>query len=164
MLGDDLTRCGTHASESSSQKSPFKKETFELSEKEHPYLPVSTTKILGKFTRDPPPDIPDSDIRADRETAKKQHDTVEDLRKWAKNRESSTAFKMLSRTVFWQDVKVRMPSEDKIYRAIHHFYPPRAELTVTVCDFGPGRAEQKLVRLGEIENGKALLRKAWDLN
>ena len=153
MLGDDLTVYENRVSESSSQKSPLKKETFELSEKEHPYIPVSTTKILGKFTRDPPPAISDADIQADREQAKKQHDIVEDLRKWAKNRESSTAFRMLLRAVFWQDMKVRMPSEDKIYPAIHHFYPPRAELTVTVCDFGPGRAEQKIVRLGQIENG-----------
>ena len=33
-------------------------ETFELSDKAHPYIPVSTTKILWNYTRDPPPDIP----------------------------------------------------------------------------------------------------------
>lgn len=155
MLGDDLKRSETQISASSSQKTPPKKETFELSEKDHPYIPVSTTKILGKFTRDPPPDISDAEARACREQAKKQSETVEELRKWAKNRESSTAFKILLRTVFWKDIKIRMPAEEKINTAIHHFYPPRAELTVTVCDFGPGRAQQKIVRLGDIEKGSS---------
>jgi hypothetical protein len=129
-------------------------ETFELSQKEHPYIPVSTTKILGKFTRDPPPDLHDVALQERRAVLQKHAETVEELRKWAKNRESSTAVKILLRTIFWKDVKVRMPSEQKLYHSINHFFPPRSEMKVIVCDFGEGRAERNEVRLGDIERGK----------
>lgn len=32
-----------------------------------------------------------------------------------------------------------------------HYYPPRSELKCHVCDFGEGRAEHKVVDLGELE-------------
>ena len=152
MLGDELENAATRKSTSSVSKSP-KKEVFELSEKDHPYIPVSTTKILGKFTRDPPPDIPESTLHARRVQSQKQSETVEELRRWAKNRESSTAFKLLLRTIFWKDVKVRRPAEEKLQRAVDDLFPPRMEIQVTICDFGEGRAQQQNVRLGDLEKG-----------
>jgi hypothetical protein len=136
------------------KKEPAAKiETFELSQKEHPYIPVSTTKILGKFTRDPPPDLYDVALRERRAALQKHTETVEELRKWAKNRESSTALKILLRTIFWKGVKIRMPPEQKLYHSINHFFPPRLEMRVIVCDFGEGRAERNEVRMGDIERG-----------
>ena len=100
MLDDKLENVVTGQSTSSTSKSPAKKEVFELSEKDHPYIPVSTTRILGKFTRDPLPDISQSESDARRIQSQRLAETVEELRRWAKNRESSTAFKLLLRTIF----------------------------------------------------------------
>ncbi|KAE8864905.1 hypothetical protein PTNB73_05793 [Pyrenophora teres f. teres] len=150
-LGKDLGNVVSRQSTTSASKSPAKKEVFELSEKDHPYIPVSTTRILGKSTRDPPPDIPESALHVRRVQLQKQSETVEELRRWAKNRESSTAFKLLLRTIFWKDVKVRRPAEEKLQRAINELFPPRMEMQVTICDFGEGRAQQYDVRLGDLE-------------
>jgi hypothetical protein len=69
-------------------KTSSKIETFELSEKAHPYIPVSTTKILWNYTRDPPPDIP-NEVLTERRAAQQYHsETVEDLRRWFKSRET----------------------------------------------------------------------------
>jgi hypothetical protein len=147
------------SSDGQTKKEPTTKiETFELSQKEHPYIPVSTTKILGKFTRDPPPDLHDVALQERRAALQEHKETVEELRKWAKNRESGTAVKFLLRAIFWSGVKVRMPSEQKLYHSINHFFPPRLEMKVIVCDFGEGRAERNEVRMGDIERGK---RELW---
>lgn len=127
-------------------------ETFELSDKAHPYIPVSTTKILWNYTRDPPPDIP-NDVLQERRARQQQHtETVEELRRWFKSRQSSMFAKVLRR-IFLRDVKIRKPAEAKLYGAVNHFFPPRSDICVTVCDFGPGRAERREVRLGDIEKG-----------
>jgi hypothetical protein len=128
--------------------------TFELSEKEHPYIPVSTTKILGKFTRDPPPDLHDEVLQERHSVLEGHAEMVEELRKWAKNRDSSTVFKLLLRSVLWKGVKVRMPSKQKLYRSIDHYFPPRSDMKVIICDFGEGRSERNEVRLGDIEKGE----------
>ncbi|KAG9381774.1 hypothetical protein A1F94_007428 [Pyrenophora tritici-repentis] len=151
MLGEDLENVATRQSTSSVSKSPAKKEVFELSEKDHPCIPVSTTKILGKLTRDPPPDIPESALHARCVQSQKRSETVEELRRWTKNRESSTAFKLLLRSIFWKDVKIRKPAEEKLQRAINELFPPRMEMQITICDFGEGKAQQYDVRLGDLE-------------
>ncbi|KAH5379501.1 hypothetical protein HBI49_018820 [Parastagonospora nodorum] len=152
MLGDELQASSSRKSVSSAHKPTSPKiETFELSEKEHPYIPVSTTKILGKFTRDPPPEHSNAELQKLRARVSQHSEIAEDVRKWAKNRESSTLFKVLLRAVFWNDVKVNMPAEQKLLNTIHHFFPPRADIKVVVCDFGDGRAQQQSVRLGDLE-------------
>jgi hypothetical protein len=163
MLSADIQQAPVHrrtgsrrtTSDGETERKPTAKiETFELSQKEHPYIPVSTTKILGKFTRDPPPYLHDVALQERRAVLQKHTDTVEELRKWAKNRESSTAVKVILRTLYWKGVKIRMPSEQKLYHSINHFFPPRSEIKVIVCDFGEGRAERNEVRMGDIERGK----------
>lgn len=154
MLGDELRKVSSHTPDPSARKSTSSKiETFELSEKDHPYIPVSTTKILGKFTRDPPPEFSNAELQKRRAHALQHSETADELRRWAKHRESSTFFKVLLRSVFWDDVKVRLPAEEKLYGTIHHFFPPRADIKVMVCDFGAGQAQQQIVRLGDLEKG-----------
>ena len=150
----DLQLTPVHRQTDSKRKTSIKIETFELSKKEHPYIPVSTTKILGKFTRDPPPDLHDVALQERRSVLRKHAETVEELRKWAKTRENSTAVKLLQRIVFWKAVKLRMPPEQKLYRSINHFFPPRSQMKVLICDFGADKAERNEVRLGDIERGK----------
>jgi hypothetical protein len=125
-----------------------KSSSKEPSEKGHPY--VSTVEILQNYTQDPPPDIPNEVLQGCRATQQKHSETVDELRRWFKARESGIFTKILRR-VFARDVKIRMPAKDRLYRAINHFFPPRSDIMVTVCDFGPGKAERKEVRLGDIE-------------
>lgn len=130
---------------------PRKAETFELSEKAYPSVSVSTTKILSNYSRDPPPEIPDAVLQERRLAMREHAKTVEELRKWVRHRESSMIGKVLR--IFLNHVKIRMPSEQKLYHSINHFFPPRFDILVTICDFGDGRAEHREVRLGDIEQG-----------
>lgn len=143
-----------HLHTGSKRKASAKIETFELSKREHPSIPVSTTKILGKFTRDPPPNLHDLALQERYSVQRKHAETVEELRKWAKFRENSTGFKVILQSVFWKGVKIRMPSEQKLHCSINHFFSPRSDMKVIICDFGEGRAERNEVRLGDIERGK----------
>ncbi|GAB1313472.1 hypothetical protein MFIFM68171_03682 [Madurella fahalii] len=120
----------------------MKIKTFELSVKSHPYIPVSTTRILSDYARDPPPDIPDAQLQEQRERLKEHEEMVNQLRQWVKYRGSSKVGRILRR-VFLRRTGVGMPPEHQIYRSISHFFPPRAELRVIVCDFGDGRAERR---------------------
>ncbi|KAL9597541.1 MAG: hypothetical protein Q9179_004228 [Wetmoreana sp. 5 TL-2023] len=43
------------------------------------------------------------------------------------------------------------PAEKELLALATYFFPPRAELTVTVCDFGAGRYEKSSVSLGRID-------------
>ncbi|KAI3317618.1 hypothetical protein HD806DRAFT_514603 [Xylariaceae sp. AK1471] len=126
-------------------------EVFELSPKAHPYIPVSTTKISENFTRDSPPGFHHADLLERRELQREYAETVDELRRWAKTRTRSTAMKALLRVIFRDDFKIRKPSEEKLYRCVNHYFPSRMDLTVLICDFGEGRAEQHRVRLGDIE-------------
>jgi len=133
-------------------KPPTRAQTFELSAKSHPYIPASTTRILGDYSRNSPPDINDAELEKRRLTRRKHADTVKQLRKWARYRESSILGRLL-RHVLPMDTSPKMPGQQALYDSINHFFPPRFDILVTVCDFGDGRAERREVRLGDIELG-----------
>ena len=44
-----------------------------------------------------------------------------------------------------------LPHVEELKSLARHYYPPRSELKCHVCDFGEGRAEHKVVDLGELE-------------
>jgi len=128
-------------------------ETFELSEKAHPYIPVSTTKILSNYTRDPPPEISDVLLQERRLSARVHAETVDRLRRWAGHGEGSVAGKIL-RAVGIPGARAKMPPSKDVFRSIDHFFPPRSDIRVVVCDFGDGKAMRQEVRLGDIQQGK----------
>lgn len=43
------------------------------------------------------------------------------------------------------------PDPEELKSLARHYYPPRAEIKCHVCDFGDGRAEHKVVDLGQLE-------------
>ncbi|KAL9125665.1 MAG: hypothetical protein Q9217_005160 [Psora testacea] len=45
-----------------------------------------------------------------------------------------------------------LPQAEELESLARHYYPPRAELKCHVCDFGEGRAEHKVVDLGQLED------------
>jgi hypothetical protein len=139
------------------KKTKTKITTFELSAKKHPYIPVSTTKILSDYTRDPPPDIPDSVLRQRRDAKREHTETVEQLKRWAIHGE--TSYGKIHQCLSWllpTGRSILKPNEQKILSVVDHFFPPRCEILVSVCDFGDGRAECKEVRLGDIEVGECI--------
>ncbi|KAI0023918.1 hypothetical protein F4780DRAFT_684919 [Xylariomycetidae sp. FL0641] len=157
----DLDRQETRPSMSKDgSRNPANIEKFELTKKENPYIPVSTTRILGDFSRDPPPFIHVAELEKRLNLLREYGATVEDLRRWAKNRSNHTVVKVLLRSIFWKSLKVRMPPAPKLYRAIDHYFPPRMEMRVIVCDFGEGRAERREVLLGDIEK-ELCAKPAW---
>lgn len=133
-------------------KRPTRVETFELSAKSHPYIPASTTKILGDYSRNSPPDINDAQVQERRLALCSYVETVKQLRKWARYRESNVVARLL-RFLLPLDVGPRMPSAESLYETVNHYFPPRFDILVTICDFGDGRAERREVRLGDIEPG-----------
>ena len=136
---------------------PRRVRTFELSDQPRPYDPVSTTKILGNFTRDSPPDFSEA---AQQELHSKQREyaeTVAELRKWAKRRGSRMLPKMILRSIFSGSNGMSLPPEPKLHPTINHFFSPRMDISVIVCDFGDGVAERHEVRLGDIERGEIVL-------
>lgn len=130
---------------------------FELSEQAQPYVPVSTTKILGNFTRDSPPDFSEAALQELRSEQEEYAETVAELRRWAKRRGNRMFPKMILRNIFSGSARNSLPPEPKLYRTIDHFFSPRMDIRVTVCDFGAGVAERHEVRLGDIERGEFLL-------
>lgn len=132
-------------------------ETFESIEEANPLVPPSTSEAVRIWRGDPRPlpAIP-TEVLSDRRAALQEHlETVNDLRRWFRSGRSGTAATALRR-IFSRDVKVKKPAEDRLYRAINYFFPPRSDIKITVCDFGPGRAERKQVRLGDIEEGMTI--------
>ena len=83
-----------------------------------------------------------------RETKVQHQVTLEALRQWNKAKEkelpllgsdSPNLWKVLSRMI-WPSKTPPLPSQEKLMSLIHHYYPPRAQVKIEVCDFGPGRA------------------------
>lgn len=149
---DDAQLATTHQYRYSKECRRTKIETFQLSPTVNSDVSASTTKILSNYTREPPPNIPDEVLEERRLRLQEHAETVEQLREWAKHGECSMAGKVL-RHIFLRGVKSRMPSEEKLFRSIDHFFPPRSDIRVTICDFGDGRAARQHVRLGDIERG-----------
>ncbi|KAB5566742.1 hypothetical protein GE09DRAFT_745718 [Coniochaeta sp. 2T2.1] len=131
-------------------KPPTRVETFELSAKSHPYIPASTTKILGDYSRNSPPDIDNAEFQQRRLTLQRHSETVKQLRRWARYRESSLIGRVL-RCILPSSSSPRLPADDALHECVNHFFPPRFDILVTVCDFGDGRAQRRFVRLGDIE-------------
>lgn len=79
-----------------------------------------------------------------------QRHVYERLRRWADTR-SRTAMDLV-RGLFMKEYRSEpLPSQQELIELAKHYYPPRGELTVHVCDFGLGRAEHTEITLGEVE-------------
>jgi hypothetical protein len=131
---------------------PRKAITFELTIKPRHHNAISTTKILGKYPRASLPEISDDILKKRQQDLQQYAETVEELRKWARTRQDPV-FGDALRRIFLGSSRAGLPPDGKLYPCVSHFFPPRFDLKVTVCDFGDGRAERKEVRLGDIEQG-----------
>ena len=47
--------------------------------------------------------------------------------------------------------QTKLPDPEELTALARHYYPPRSELKCHICDFGEGRAEHKVIDLGQIE-------------
>ena len=76
-----------------------------------------------------------------------QHKVHERLRLWADAQQKNWL-------LAWLIPRYRqtlLPHVEELKSLARHYYPPRSELKCHVCDFGEGRAEHKVVDLGELE-------------
>ncbi|CAD6589105.1 MAG: hypothetical protein ASARMPREDX12_003591 [Alectoria sarmentosa] len=79
-----------------------------------------------------------------------QHQVYERLKKWADTQYTGSKEWLLA----WAMPEYRqtpLPHVEELKSLAWHYYPPRSELKCHVCDFGEGRAEHKVVDLGELE-------------
>ena len=79
-----------------------------------------------------------------------QREVYERLKKWADTQYKGTKEWLLA----WAIPNFRqtpLPHVEELKSLARHYYPPRSELKCHVCDFGEGRAEHKVVDLGELE-------------
>lgn len=93
-------------------------------------------------------------------TKEKHRGTLEALRQWNQAQEkelpllgsdSLTLWKVLSQR-FWPSKIPTLPSNERLLSLVHYYYPPRAQIKVEVCDFGPGKAEHFTTTLPNIED------------
>ena len=79
-----------------------------------------------------------------------QQDVYIRLRRWADMK--SQPAKDWMRGIFVDEYKrPPLPKHEELIQLAKHYYPPRGELKVHVCDFGEGRAEHAEITLGEVE-------------
>lgn len=79
-----------------------------------------------------------------------QREVYERLKRWADTQYKGTKEWLLA----WAMPKygqAPLPHVEELKSLARHYYPPRSELKCHVCDFGQGRAEHKVVDLGELE-------------
>ncbi len=79
-----------------------------------------------------------------------QRHVYERLRRWADTR-SRTVMDSVQGLFMKEYRSESLPSQQELIDLAKHYYPPRGELTVHVCDFGLGRAEHTEITLGEVE-------------
>ena len=73
------------------------------------------------------------------------------LKKWVETEYRGTKGWLLSLVVPGYR-QAPMPHIEELKSLARHYYTPRSELKCHVCDFGEGRAEHKMVVLGQLEN------------
>ncbi|KAL8823570.1 MAG: hypothetical protein Q9191_005733, partial [Dirinaria sp. TL-2023a] len=74
----------------------------------------------------------------------------ERLRRWADTR-SMPLKDRIKGLLFDEHKQQPLPSYQELIALAKHYYPPRGQLKVHVCDFGLGRAEHTEITLGEVE-------------
>lgn len=79
-----------------------------------------------------------------------QQDVYERLKRWADKRSRPVKDIMLG-LVSEPYRQPPLPKHEELVKLAKHYYPPRGELKVHVCDFGEGRAEHTEITLGEVE-------------
>ena len=79
-----------------------------------------------------------------------QREVYNRLKRWADAKEKGIKERLLS----WIVPSYRqppLPHIEELKSLARHYYTPRSELKCHVCDFGEGRAEHKMVDLGQLE-------------
>ena len=79
-----------------------------------------------------------------------QQDVYQRLKRWADKK--AMPAKDWVRGLLAEDYKRSpLPKHEELIKLAKHYYPPRGELKVHLCDFGEGRAEQTEIKLGDVE-------------
>lgn len=79
-----------------------------------------------------------------------QRHVYERLRRWADTR-TMPMKDQIKGLLFEEHRQQPLPSHEELIALAKHYYPPRGQLKVHVCDFGLGRAEHTEITLGEVE-------------
>ena len=79
-----------------------------------------------------------------------QREVYKRLRRWADSKQLSFKERLFSWVIPGRQ-KALVPHIEELKSLARHYYPPRSELKCHVCDFGEGRAEHKVVDLGQLE-------------
>lgn len=117
-------------------------------------IPISTTKILETFPKDAAPGKTSLEDEEAIQGRKRHHETAQKLRAWHTQQTGNDSAEKPRRMPSLRTSRTPRPPEAHVRACIDLHFPARMELTVTVCDFGPGRAERREVRLGDIKAGK----------
>ena len=80
----------------------------------------------------------------------RQRSVYERLKRWADSEVRDIKYVLLS-LVFDSYKREPLPQRAELVQLAQHYYPPRGQVKVQVCDFGEGRAEHKEITLGEVE-------------
>ncbi|KAL8732440.1 MAG: hypothetical protein Q9181_003960 [Wetmoreana brouardii] len=89
-----------------------------------------------------------AEILLDLEQQRRVLDRLRAWHRWDEDRRTSPG-KYLWSCI--RSTRPTCPSDKELLALATYFFPPRAELTVTVCDFGAGRYEKSSVSLGRLD-------------
>ena len=116
---------------------------------------LSSKNVLTNFEKVASRD-PDSERRRREQVARygardrSQQDVYQRLKRWA-DKKSRPPKDMMLGLLSEAYQQPPLPKHEELVRLAKHYYPPRGELKVHVCDFGLGRAEHHEITLGEVE-------------
>lgn len=78
-----------------------------------------------------------------------QQEVYEKLKRWADKKIPGNNW--LGNLLDVKYTRPPLPKHEELVKLAKHYYPPRGELKVHVCDFGQGRAEHTEIALGDVE-------------
>lgn len=99
-------------------------------------------------------------LRARNKINNQQKRTLEALRQWNKAQEEELPllgsdppplWKVFSKKI-WPSKIPTLPSFEKLMSLVYHYYPPREQVEIEVCDFGPGKATHFTTTLPGIQD------------
>lgn len=116
---------------------------------------VSSKKVLTEFrkvaSRDPEGEKRRLEkLERYRAENQDQRDVYNRLKDWADSQVETTKG-IIPRWLYSRGKKTSLPKTEELLTLARHYYPPRGELRVHVCDFGQGHAEHTEITLGQIE-------------
>lgn len=83
----------------------------------------------------------------------RHEERVQELRDWNNQRQSNVFLRFVRRVLSRGKVNFRKPNAHELKECALHYFPPRSNLNVFVCDFRDNDIQVRMIRFSEVEGG-----------